>query len=215
MRLAPSVLAAAIFIALASTAPATAATFGFDCITSNHASDCATGEAQLRVEVTDAGSGKVDFKFINLGPKPSSITDLYWDDDKLLATILSITNTPGLVKFSTGASPGNLPGGRNLDPDFVTSKGLLADSDSPVSKNGVGPNESVVVRMSLLSGNSFADVLADLANGSLRIGINVQGLGKEECGSESFVNEPKVIPEPASAGLLAVGLLALALRRRS
>jgi hypothetical protein len=217
MRLSPGVLAAALLIALGASAPASAASFGFDCISNNRSKDCAIGEAQLRMEVSDSGSGKIAFAFTNLGPKASSITDIYWDDDHLFAAIFSITNAPG-VAFSQGANPSNLPSANDANPDFRTTRGLLVDSDSPVRPKGVGPGEMLVVSLSLKSGKSFADVLMDLSDGSLRIGLHVQGMGKDECGSESFVNLPgktPPIPEPGTAGLVAGGLLALAGARRA
>lgn len=215
MRLLLSGLAAALLLALGATAPASAASYGFDCISGNRAADCAIGEAQLQMDVEDAGGGNIAFTFTNVGSGPSSITDIYWDDDELFASILSITNTPGLVEFSQGANPGNLPSSNSVSPKFQTTKGLLVDSDAPVQPRGVNPGETLVVTLSLISGKSFADVLADLADGDLRVGLHVQGMGKDTCGSESFVNDPTVIPEPGTAGLVGLGLLALATARRA
>ncbi|NUN98546.1 MAG: PEP-CTERM sorting domain-containing protein, partial [Candidatus Omnitrophica bacterium] len=73
------------------------------------------------------------------------------------------------------------------------------------------PGEWLGVGFNLLSGKTFADVLADIADGDLRIGIHVQGF--RNGGSESFVNNG-VVPEPATVGLLAAGLLSLAAGRR-
>jgi len=52
-------------------------------------------------------------------------------------------------------------------------------------------------------------VLGELADGTLRIGIHVQGFATG--GSESFVNVP--LPEPATFGLLALGAVALVAAR--
>jgi hypothetical protein len=63
----------------------------------------------------------------------------------------------------------------------------------------------------LQGGGTFADILAELTNGDLRIGLHVQGFTGG--GSESFVNNP--IPEPTTALLFGLGLAGLAARRRS
>src|SRR5687768_18488478 len=82
---------------------------GFERITGNSSADVAS---QLSVEVTDAGGGQVDFKFINAIDIDSSITDIYFDDGAgVLADIASISDSGARVAFSEGASPGNLPGG--------------------------------------------------------------------------------------------------------
>src|SRR5262245_26656672 len=107
--------------------------YWFHGITNNNAVDVAIGQAQLSVDVSDAGGGKVAFKFVNSGPNASSITAVYFDDGALLGGA-SIVNGPG-VKFSPGATPPNLPGGNPIG--FDTS--YAADSDSPVSPNGVNP----------------------------------------------------------------------------
>jgi hypothetical protein len=213
-----AIAAAALLLALGTTTPASAVGYGFACISGNRAADCATGEAQLHMDVTDAGSGKIAFTFTNVGSGPSSITDIYWDDTKLFASIFAITNTPGLVEFSKGASPGNLPSSNSVSPKFETTKGLLVDSNSPVQPRGVNPGESLVVTLALISGKSFTDVLADLSDGDLRVGLHVQGLGKDKCGSESFVNKPGAtppIPEPGTAALVSLGMLGLAAVRRT
>lgn len=200
---------ASVVAVLALVSSADAALYGFTRISTNGAQDVA---AQLFVDVTDAGSGQVDFKFLNSGPLASSITDVYFDDGTLLG-IASVINGPG-VEFSQGASPGNLPGGETVTPPFEATAGFTADSDAPVSANGVNPGEFLTIRFNLKDGKTFADTIAALDGGvDLRIGIHVQGLPDGE--SDSFITSGQV-PEPASivAWLVCTSGLGLVLRSR-
>ena len=207
-----TLLASALHAASGSALP-----LGFGCITGNIAGDCAIGEAQLSVDVTDLGGGQVLFMFSNAGPSASSITDVYFDDGTLLGIaglIDADDNALGPfgdlgVDFSQNASPPNLPGGNLVG--FQTTAGFLADSDPPAQPNGVNPLESLGIVFNLQLGGSFADIVNELTTGALRIGIHVQGFGTG--GSESFVNVP--VPEPGTALLLGLGLGVLGLRRRA
>jgi hypothetical protein len=194
---------AAIALAL-SPATGFAATLSFDCITNNIAGDCVIGESQLTVDVTSPSATQVLFQFKNTGASASSITDVYFDDGTLLG-IASLTNGSG-VAFSQDASPPDLPGGNTLVPAFEVTAGFLADSDPPAQPNGVNPGETLGIVFDLQSGGTFANILAELASGELRIGIHVQGYDTE--GSESFVNNP--VPIPAAVWLFGSGLLGLA-----
>ncbi len=185
---------------LLGSSPAQGLTLGFACITGDLAGNCSIGEAQLTVDVTDPLPNGVRFQFANAGPAASSIADVYFDDGPLLSIFL-IFNTAGSVQFSGFASPPNLPGGDGLSPPFETTRGFSADSDAPVQPMGVNPGESLGIVFLLEPGKSFADVLASLEDGSLRIGIHVQGFAGG--GSESFVN----VPEPGAVGLVGLGLL--------
>jgi hypothetical protein len=191
---------AAIPLVLAAGS-AGALTLGFDCVSGNVAGDCTIGEAQLAVEI-NAGPGvdQVSFRFTNSGLAASSITDVYFDDGTLL-DIASIVSGAG-VAFAEGASPGNLPAGNTASPPFVAT--FSADSNNPVSSNGVNPGEELTIVFDLQGGLTLADVEAAIADGSLRVGIHVQSFATG--GSEAFVN----VPEPGVALLLA-GLLGLAL----
>jgi hypothetical protein len=209
-----------------------AVTFGFGCITGNVAANCATGEAQLSVDVTAGLGNTASFTFTNVGPNASSITDIYFDDGTLIG-IASVSNGPG-TSFTQFASPRNLPGGQTLTPAFETSKGFSVDSDPPIGTGGVNnstapPLEFVTIVFNLLSGVTFSDTLAALADGDLRIGVHVQAFNGAACtsdahgcdGSESFVNRPRPrtpVPEPSTLLLTASVLLGLGMlwnRRQS
>jgi len=180
-------------------------TYGFYNISNNNPLNADIGEAQLFVDVSSAGN-QVAFQLYNTGPLASSITDIYFDDGVLLG-IASINNGPN-VAFSQGASPSDLPSGNNAVPPFETTPGFSADSDPPTQLNGVNPNEWVQIIFDLQIGKTYAMLLADLASGALRIGIHVQGFA--DGGSESFINNPNPVPEPATLLLLGSGLIGLA-----
>jgi hypothetical protein len=190
---------------------ASATTLGFGCISNNIAADCAIGEAQMAVTVSDPGSNGVLFTFTNTGLDASSLTDVYFDDGSLLGISLIIDNPPD-VDFGSPATPSNLPSANNVSPPFVTTAQFSADASPPPASKGVNPGETLGVQFDLINGKSYADVLSELASGEVRIGVHVQAFASG--GSESFVNLP--LPEPSTGLLVALGvLIAMARQRRS
>ncbi|MBI5788228.1 MAG: PEP-CTERM sorting domain-containing protein [Candidatus Schekmanbacteria bacterium] len=198
-------------LAVACWAPGASATttFGFFCITNNSAVDAATA-GQFFVDVSDpAGDHNVLFTFRNVGPAASFIDGVYFDDGTLLGisevNVGNVVVPGGSVAFSPLANPSDLPGRNNISPAFQTTQNFSADND-PGAVNGVNPGEAFGIQFNLISGQGFVDTLEALANGTLRIGIHVQGF--EGGGSESFVNK---VPVPPTAILLGSGLLGLGL----
>ena len=193
-----------LFSLVAAGAAAVPLSFG-TCVSNNSAADCAIGSAQIAVDVTGGpAASQVSFTFTNSGSAAASITDIYFDNGTLLG-IASIVNGSG-VSFSQGASPGDLPAGNNASPPFVATAGFTADSNPPAQPNGVNPGETVTIIFDLQSGGTLQDVLDELGDGRLRIGVHVQGFASS--GSEAFVNTP--LPEPGALALLGAGLLGLA-----
>jgi hypothetical protein len=190
---------------LATAVSSQALTYGFTNISGNDVNNTTSGEAQLSVDVTDAGTGQVLFTFNNAGPDAMSITDVYFDDGHLLG-ISSIESSTG-VSYTQGAAPGNLPSANNINPSFSTTAGFSADSDPAVQPNGVNPGEWLKIYFELKeSDQTYQTVIDDLANGSLRIGIHVQGF--DGGGSEAFVNggtPPNNVPD-ATASIMLLGI---------
>lgn len=211
---------------LLSAAPSGAASLPltFGCITNNNISNCSTGASQLSVNVTDVGvaANQVKFIFNNIGSLASSITDIYFDGPSSPGALLSLA---GLIDKDDGVgdmigvdftqdsvsnvAPPDLTGGNAVN--FVTTAGFSADSDMPVSPNGVNPGEWLGVIFSLNSGKNFSDVVNEFSTGALRIGMRVQSFSSG--GGESFVNAAAV-PLPAAAFLLAPAVVGLGMFRR-
>jgi len=202
----------AVGFLLATPRASSAEIFGFGCITLNDADDCATLEAQITVEVTEGSGDTVLFRFTNTGTEASSITEIYFDDVvPLLGDPAAILSASSGVSFSLGdpsCSPGNLPGGNEVDFEAA----YCAEPNAPSQPNGVNPTEYLVLSYTLLNGATFDDVIAALYAGTLNIGVRVQGF--EGGGSEG--GTIRRVPEPTSLLFVTTGLIlgGLGLNRR-
>jgi hypothetical protein len=154
------------------------------------------------VDVFDAGTGKVDFKFHNTSTIDSTIARVYIDDDGLLSdfSIPSITNGPGTL-FNEDATPANLPAGHTLTPSFDAD--FSAGANPPPAQNGIDPAEWVKITFDIEIGHTFSDVIDHMNDGTMRIGAHIISVGREE------VSVSAVTPEPATIALLGLGALSL------
>ena len=192
-------------------------TYGFDLFSNN--GDWGTGGSMfgdpdfnisVNVSKNVLPEGEtVNFEFHNtsgLSMGDVSVTDIYFDDGTLLG-ISQVINSVG-VSFTRNATPGDFPERNLLNPPFETTVGFSADSDSPVSINGVQPGEMLTIEFDLKVGGLLSDVIEEINDGTLRIGLHIQSF--PDGSSESMVN----VPEPASLMLLGLGSLVLARRRK-
>lgn len=214
-------LATAMLAVTAWVSVAQADMYGFTNITGNNLTNAATGEAQFTLDVTEVG-GRVQFEFGNTGPNPSRIALLAFESGGVLGSFFGLIEGAG-VDFQLDASPGNLPGGNSLSPQFTEA---FTASRAPGAANGVDPGETVAVIYNLISGKTFADVISALNDESLRVGIHVTSFGffpgdTVDRGSESFIVAPLngpppdvVIPAPSAVILGGLGLTMVGLRQR-
>lgn len=199
---------------------AQAAAYLFSCIpdASSSVSDCNIASAQILMDVQSVSANQVAFTFSNSGSQASSIEGVYFDDGTLLGIsyLLDKDENGGLsgVDFTGGsASPGNLPRSQNLAPAFEVTAGFLADSDAPVSANGVNPNEWLTVVFDLQSGGTYNDVIEELGDGRLRVGLHV--IAFQSGGSEALVNQMSPVPVPSALLLMLSGMVGfVGLRRK-
>lgn len=192
-------------------------TLGFDRITSNASQNI---ESQLSVEVSPV-AGQPDqaaFKFVNAaGGVNSFISEVYFDDG-ILSNIASMTDSGGGVAFVENVynaqsekwsiKPADLPGGNTITPPFEATQ--MFTTQSQTNPLGVNPGEWLTLVFNLDTGTSYADVVDNLLDGDLRIGLHVQGIAGVT--SDAFVN---TVPLPASLllGVFAVGLAGRKLRK--
>lgn len=203
-----AILVLVIFVAAADANP-----YSFQSVSGNDPYDVAIGEAQLSVLVTDPGSGRIKFTFLNDGPEASSITDVYFYEnpgESFLDSLFSVSSPDpcDIVSFGTPASPDHLP---SIPGDYPGILSFALDADPPPFANGVNPGESLDVVFNLGDGFSFDDVIFALPpEQAFVIGIKVQGF--DGGGSESFWTNPTptggvpVIPAPGALFLGSIGV---------
>ncbi len=170
-------------------------------------------QVNLFVKVTE-DSGRARFEFYNDSSVDSSIARIYFNDDGgLLSGIVDngIVEGPG-TSFSLGGSPDHLPAGNDLSLVFITPPDFMASADNPAPTNGINPSTSpdpdewAALIFDFEGGSTISDVLDDLQDGTLRIGLHLIALPDDS-------SEAAVTPEPATLGLILLGSLML-LRRR-
>jgi len=184
---------------------ASADVFGFGCYHMVNATNCATLESQISVDITQSGDW-LNFKFVNSGPSASFIDGLYFSDPppSLLGGSPSfIYSNPSTVQFSATCMPGDLP--NNWGTTYCS------DADAPASKNGVNPGEWVQISYKLVSPASLTTVVNGLWANTFDIGIKVQGFAN---GGSEWATVGNTVPEPATLALFAVGAGIAGLRRR-
>jgi len=186
-------------------------TYNFDAITSNGAGSVIIAEAQLAVEVIDNG-GTVEFLFTNTGSEACVISEIYWDDNAGFSLVYDSmsTTTPAGVAFHTGSNPANLPAGNTVAFDSNFS----VEADNPEPKWGIGPSEDLSVYFTYTG--SYADLIAAMDSGELRVGIHVKSF--ENGQSESLITTTTTgVPTPtaALAGLAMLGAAGLRRRREA
>ncbi|MBC1222197.1 PEP-CTERM sorting domain-containing protein [Nostoc sp. UCD121] len=184
---------------IATSAPASATTFGFNNITGGDT----VGDAfapNFSFNVTDYGSGKVLFKFLNNASSEQALKQVAFSVDSSVSGILSNiavnVGNSGTVDFELSSQ--NLSQSNNISGWDGTTFG--ADTKGG-NGNAVQSRESLGITF---TGNYNA-VLAAINAGTLQVGIHVGSLPRGA--SDSYVSTPpsQSVPEPST--LFGVGLV--------
>lgn len=206
-------LAAGALLALAGAASAASVDVPFTRITNNGAANPAS---QFRCVVSDVPGkpGQVTFRFTNSAGIYSSISEIYFEEGGL-SSLAAPLFQQGCSFTAGGASPGNLPGGHSLTPRFQANQALSADAGGHPSSGIDASTDFLEMKFNLTGANTFADAVAALGSGALRIGLHVRAIEQPGGGdrSESFVSD-NVIPLPPAAYLGGTCLLGMFAVRR-
>jgi hypothetical protein len=156
-------------------------------------------------EVSQNSDGFFDFVFHNDSLVESSIARVYFDSEVSL-DFVSLMEAPG-SDFERFATPGNLPAGKELEPDFIADALLTFGSTPPVPHNGIYPGQWLQIT---LDGGDYSLEQLDsaLGCGDVRVGAHIISL--PDGTSESAVS----IPEPITIVLVSAGALTILKKRR-
>lgn len=195
-----------IFLAGAMLLLATSAMaipYGFTQLASSASSSSVA--SQLSVDVTGSGSNTL-FKFTNTGSLASVIAAIYFDyGTPSPITYVGMTDSGLNVEFEVGATPPNLPGWETIS--FIS--GWKTDANSPAPTYGINNTADSAEWLSIeFSGLSLSQIIADLNDNTLRIGLHVQSQADGK--SAEYVSGAAPVPEPGTMMLLGAGLLSLA-----
>lgn len=204
-----SVLVAICGIVLMSASEAGAVLIDLDPFNVDESFD--KSQVDIYVEVTeDEDDDKVRFEFHNDSDLLSSIKSIFFEDGVLDGIAGFEFGEDTLFEETTNAA--NFPAGKSLSNDFETA--YSADAIPPAPFTGIGPGEELTVIMDLDEGADFADLLVQLDDKSLRIGVHVIAL--PDGSSFSAVSDsPCAIPEPATILILGIGSLCLIRKKKA
>lgn len=219
MTVRKAILSTLVACAITFATSSLADTFTFSQLSNNAGQDISP---QLSVDVTDAG-GEVCFSFSNIGPISSVIAEIYFDDAPpgagndlgYLGEISMISGSAGGWTAYEG-SPNDLPGGNTATPPFTTAGNPVqyATADNPSPANGISNgtidnHESLNIYFFYKNNGTIDDVVQNLRDGALRIGLHVTGIGTSGQ-SDAYITGGLPVPDGgATIALLGMGLAVL------
>lgn len=184
----------------------------------------------MEVRVTDeAPAGQIDVRFVNLGPTPSTIGEIFFDTGttSFLDSIAAINPITAGVSFVDAGAGGTLPGGNGNPLNFSTDLGAARTSQGGIT-NGIDPGEELQIIFNLAPGMTLADLAANIGGPldltKLRVGIHVQSIsgggitGSDSRGMIAGTFTPRStppVPEPSTYLLGGLALSFVGLLRRS
>lgn len=172
----------------------------------------------FKFSVTNPSTGKVRFDIKNTftgadDPHIKQVVFSWQSVSALLSSPVLNSANVGAVNFAvdqSGRNYGNLPQSNNLGTswygsDFaVKNQGIRRIPTLNGIASAVQPGES----LGLVFDGNFNDVITALNNQTLRLGIHVGAIGRQDC-SDSYVSVGNPQPVPESSGAAVLGLAGL------